>query len=250
MPSKRDVLRIAREQLALDYNCSAGDFDREDNTIVANTLRAGRRMYSNDGCFFKAACFGRGAVVFADPSIHEWCHSYLDGVDGVWLFGIPRLNAYEKKLGEFGHELADMHHFYLPDMEKHPVTEIAPVKWFKKEEILQFKDDKRFAEAFSFSESQPDVLGLAAYEGDTIIGMAGASADSKTLWQIGIDVTPKYRGLGLGTYLVNLMKQEVLRHGVVPFYGTAESHIHSQNIALSAGFFPAWVEAYSKKKGT
>jgi len=30
--------------------------------------------------------------------------------------------------------------------------------------------------------------------------------------------------------------------------GTVESHFHSQNIAISAGFFPAWAELYSRAK--
>ena len=83
---------------------------------------------------------------------------------------------------------------------------------------------------------------------DKIIGMAGASADSETMWQIGIDVLPEYRGRGIGTNLVTLLKNEVLKRGKIPFYGTVESHLNSQNIAISAGFFPAWAELYSKIK--
>jgi hypothetical protein len=77
------------------------------------------------------------------------------------------------------------------------------------------------------------------------MGMAAASADSETLWQIGIDVLPSFRGLGLGTALVSLLTAEVLRRDKVPFYGTAGSHFHSQNIAINAGYFPAWAELYS-----
>ena len=79
------------------------------------------------------------------------------------------------------------------------------------------------------------------------MGMAGASEDSKTLYQIGIDVLPGYRGKGIGTNLVVILKQELLRRGKVPFYGTSVSHMGSRNIAINAGFFPAWVELYSKK---
>lgn len=77
--------------------------------------------------------------------------------------------------------------------------------------------------------------------------MAGASEDSKTLYQIGIDVLPEYRGKGIGTNLVALLKQELLKRGKIPFYGTAVSHIISKNTAINAGFFPAWAEVYSRK---
>jgi predicted GNAT family acetyltransferase len=60
------------------------------------------------------------------------------------------------------------------------------------------------------------------------MGMAGASEDSKTLYQIGINVLPKYRGKGIGTNLVALLKQELLKRGKVPFYGTSVSHIISK----------------------
>jgi GNAT superfamily N-acetyltransferase len=68
------------------------------------------------------------------------------------------------------------------------------------------------------------------------------------MWQIGIDVLPKYRSCGIGKNLVILLKNEILKRGKIPFYGTVESHFHSQNIAVSAGFFPAWAELYSKAK--
>ena len=72
--------------------------------------------------------------------------------------------------------------------------------------------------------------------------MAGCSADTPDMWQVGIDITDKYRGKGFGTYLVTLLKNEILRRGKLPFYGTSLSNLHSQNIALNCGFFPAWIE--------
>lgn len=66
--------------------------------------------------------------------------------------------------------------------------------------------------------------------------------------QVGIDVLPEYRGRGIGTNLVILLKNEILKRGKIPFYGTAESHFHSQNIAINAGFFSAWSELYSREQ--
>ena len=34
----------------------------------------------------------------------------------------------------------------------------------------------------------------------------------------------------------------ILRQGILPFYGTAASHLASQRTALAAGFLPAWAE--------
>ena len=72
--------------------------------------------------------------------------------------------------------------------------------------------------------------------------MAGCSADTPELWQIGIDVQEQYRGRGIGTYLVTLLKNETIRRGKIPFYGTSLSNLPSWRIALNSGFFPAWIE--------
>lgn len=123
----------------------------------------------------------------------------------------------------------------------------AKIRWVEKDEILQFEDDSRFNQAFTFGDNAPDVLGVAALDGDIIMGMAGSSKDSKTLYHIGIDVLPEYRGKGIGANLVAILKQEILRRGKIPFYGTSVSHMVSRNVAINAGFFPAWVELYSKR---
>lgn len=168
--------------------------------------------------------------------------------DAAWLFEYPKLRHIDNKLQEFGHEIADVHHYYLPNGNFKSIETIANVKWYERDEILQFKNDYRFSEAFAFDENHLDVLAVAAFDGDSIIGMAGASEDSETMWQIGIDVMDEHRGKGIGTNLVILLKNEILKRGKVPFYGTVESHFHSQNIAINAGFFPAWAELYSKVK--
>ena len=50
--------------------------------------------------------------------------------------------------------------------------------------------------------------------------------------------------------LTALLKDELLRRDLVPFYGTAESHLASQNVALGAGFRPGFAYLYAKPKGT
>ena len=58
---------------------------------------------------------------------------------------------------------------------------------------------------------------------------------------------PDVRGQGIGTLLVSLLSRQLQSQGVLPFYGTAMSHIASQRLALRAGFFPAWTELTTER---
>lgn len=247
MYTKGEIFKEAKLQLAIDYNCSISDLEKEGNTVTKNMLLEGRRIYESDGCFLKILCLKGRAVISASPEIIPWCSEKLLKMDGAWFFEYPKLRFIDKKLNEFGHEIADIHEYFLPDPK---VTVSKPdfkVKWYEKNEILKFKGDDRFDEAFAFDENHPDMLSVAAFDGDRIMGMAGASSDSSKMWQIGINVLPEYEGRKVGTGLVSLLKDEVLRRGKVPFYGTAQSHLNSKNVAYNAGFFPAWVEMHSNK---
>ena len=116
------------------------------------------------------------------------------------------------------------------------------IKKYNQEEILQFKDDDRFDEAFCFSEESPDVLAVAAIIDDEIVGKAGASADSPSFWQIGINVNKNFEGRHIASGLVSMLKADILQKGIVPYYGTSFSNLASQHVAAKAGFEVAWVE--------
>ena len=47
--------------------------------------------------------------------------------------------------------------------------------------------------------------------------------------------------------LVTELKNELLRRGILPFYGTSPSHLASQRLALGAGFVPAWAELVTSR---
>lgn len=249
MYTKTEIINIAKKQFALDYNCKLSDFEKEGNTITENKLLEGRRIYESDGCFLKIICIWGRAIISSDEKMIPWLEGNLLKRQADWLFDCYKFRMIDKKLREFGHEIDDTHHYFLPNPAAVEVKPKTTIKWFEKEDILQFKGDARFDEAFVFDDNYSDILGVAAFDGDNIMGMAGASEDSKTLYQIGINVIPEYRGKGIGTNLVALLKQEVLKRGKVPFYGTSESNIASNGIAVSAGFFPAWAELHSRKLG-
>ncbi|MGN1117973.1 MAG: hypothetical protein ACI4RU_05120 [Acutalibacteraceae bacterium] len=48
-------------------------------------------------------------------------------------------------------------------------------------------------------------------------------------------------------WLIEALTSEILSRGIVPFYGTALSHLASQNTALKAGFAPAFCELTTRR---
>jgi len=84
-------------------------------------------------------------------------------------------------------------------------------------------------------------------DGEEIIGMAGASADCETMWQIGIDVLPDYRRQGVASALTSRLALEVMVRGKVPFYCAAWCNIKSVRNAIRSGFRPRWVEITARK---
>ena len=90
------------------------------------------------------------------------------------------------------------------------------------------------------------MLAVCAVDGETILGMASVTRDCERLWQIGVNVTEEGRGKGVGSYVTSLLKEEVLRRGILPTYATVESHIKSQKVAFQAGFEPVIYELFSE----
>ena len=104
----------------------------------------------------------------------------------------------------------------------------------------------QWSNALSDKRPHLDVLGVGAYDGDTLIGFAGCSADCDSMWQIGIDVLPDYRRQGIASALTARLALECLERGKVPFYCAAWSNLPSVRNAIKAGFRPAWVELTAK----
>ena len=78
--------------------------------------------------------------------------------------------------------------------------------------------------------------------------MAAASLDSPLFWQIGAQVLPEYREQGIATNLVGLLKDETLRRGAIPYFGSFSSHSVSQSVGYAAGFFPCWSKIVSSPR--
>lgn len=268
--TKQQIIARAKAQVALEYSCAPDAFDGDGNIITVSRLNEGRREYRPGAHFLSMASFGRGAVITADERIHSWLAEYLESEDepiqGHWLFEHHRLSAIDAECRKYGKKISGTFHMYLPDERIGVSVFDVKVKWYEQDEIIPFYGNEQgvrtdnsgekpvckiFPNALSPAPNphRPDMLAVAAYDGDLMTGMAGASADTPDMWQIGIDILPGYRGRGIAAQLVTQLKNEVLRQGFLPFYGTSLSNLGSQNVARASGFYPAWIEATTEEPG-
>lgn len=248
MFTKEQIRKELLNQLAIDYNCKPEDFDSGENVLTLSAKNKGRREYSDNAPFFSMVTLGQNAIISADEKLHPFLKEYIKDKTGFWIFGENILYQIQVELSKYEKLLSQSHHMFLPDTKPLNFKPDFEVKWFEEKDIGQFYGDNRFPNAFceKYEPKRPDLLGVCAIIDGEIAGMAGCSADSKIMWQIGIDVMPQYRGKGIGTALVGILKDEIFKRGAIPFYGTAPTNIHSKNIALNCGFYPAWTEISSK----
>ncbi len=231
-------------QLALEYNAKPEDFTANRATVTTPAKPDGVRLYSHELPFFQMASTGSGVVITANEVLHPFLKEFTGDTERFkhpyWLFELPHLLCIERELNKYDYTLSSTFHMFLPG-KPHKVrvmSDAFTLKWFDKTSVKTLYPNTDF----------PDVLALAAYDGDEIAALAGASADTDALWQVGIDVKERYRGHGLGTTLVSLLCDRIEALGKTPFYGTVLANLHSQNIALNTGFYPAWVEISSFKR--
>ncbi len=249
--TKQEIRTRLKHQLAIDYNCDPGDFDQEETVLTLPAANPGRRRYISGTHFLSMVTLGGNAVISADEQIHPFLKEFAAGRPGFWLFEHENLLSLEAELSRCGRHLWQTHHMFLPRTELLGWRPDFPVRWYQEGEMEAFYGDERFPNAICQPKDpgRPDTLAVAAVIGGETAGLAGCSADTETMWQIGVDVGKKYRGRGVGAMLVGLLKDESLRRGRLPFYGTSLSNLHSWNIALNCGFFPAWVEIETKEGG-
>jgi len=238
----REMIHIVQQQLALDLNCVPEDLKGEQDMILFRETRdnPGRRPFPRGEQHFEMLSMGRSIVVSATPKILEYVKPLLQGKGRDEAFSLPFI---------CGHSL-----YYLPDLAQ--IQLLAPPEGYsyetvEQEDIPALYRHEGFQHGLQYDPEhlRPDVLASLAKKDGFPVGIAGASRDCAMMWQVGMDVLPSHRGHGLASYLISRLTLETLHRGFVPYYETASSNIASQRVAHRAGFYPAWMCAYSGRFG-
>lgn len=234
------------KQLAIDYNASLEEIQSDQNVLTRKEKKTGARITGSEESLLQVGVYHEKLLITARDEVYDWCEKHLLKCQSVeWFSETGMLYKLNQMLKDYDQYVADEHHYYLPVENTQTLSYDYPIRWYDKDELNQFIDDERFDEALLFGQEVDNVLAVCVVEEEEILGMAGCTNDGPKLWQIGVNVTDKGRGKGIGTYVTWLLKNRILEMGMVPYYGTGESHIKSQKVAIQAGFMPSFYEMYS-----
>ena len=237
-------------QSAIDLCAEAADFEKSENVVVLSQKNERARRYLELPFSCQLVSYGSGIVASVSPEFREITEKYIHTYPAEHLFETPHLHVLNDALLEKGQKICFMAEYFLPDVDilrARTVEDAGPYKM----RLLTQPDFANlylpeWSNALCEKRKHLDVLGIGAYDGERLVGLAGCSADCDTMWQIGIDVLPEYRRRGIASALTSRLAIEILNRGKVPFYCAAWCNIKSVRNAIRSGFRPAWVEMTAK----
>jgi hypothetical protein len=230
-------------------NCSVEDFTRQGSKAFVSSLNEGAKKCYKQKIFCGFAFYGDGLVATVDEAIKPYIEAFMTRHSGFRCFDTPQLIVLNKEFEKYGKSVCHIAEFFLPDMEKKVrINEDITIKIMEGDEISDLYADDRFHMALSYDNTSDkrDVLAVCGYINSELVGIAGASNDSETMWQIGIDVLSSHRRKGVAVTLIKTITDEIISRGKVPYYCTAWSNIASKRSAINSGYKTAWVEMTAK----
>ena len=244
--TNKEILEIALRQSAEDNGCRAEDFLSDKNVVVPFRLGEKARKYYKEPITCNFITYGNNVVAASSDEVADIVKEYVGKFEFYHCFETPNMNWLIERIEKLGHKGCFMAEFFLPDNEKMPVLECPYATRILGPEDFKALYLPQWSNALCSARKELDVLGMGAYDGDKLVGFAGASADCDDMWQIGVDVLPEYRRNGIASALTNMLAKEILKRGKVPFYCCAWSNVRSARNAIRSGFVPSWVEVTVK----
>ena len=246
--TNEEILKIAMEQSAIDLGAQADDFEKSENVVVLSKRSDLARRYLNLPFSCQIVSYGNNAVASVSPEFYELTKEYINSYPIEHLFETPNLHVLNDALVAKGQKICFMAEYFLPDLSALRALDCPyELKILTQEDFADLYLPT-WSNALCEKRRELDVLGVGAYDGERLVGLAGASADCETMWQIGVDVLPAYRKKGVASALTSRLALEILARGKVPFYCCAWSNIASARNAIRSGFRPSWVEMTAKSK--
>ena len=240
--TNKEIFDIAMRQSAYDLNAKASDFLLDTNVVVKSGIGALAKKYYEEPIACNFVSYGSNIVASVKEEYYDIVEKYLRKFEFYHCFETPNLHWLDERMKKHGYRVCFMAEYFLPDVN---VLKRRECSYHLR--VLEQKDFENlylpaWGNALCKERKQLDVLGIGAYDGEKLIGLAACSADCEDMWQIGVDVLPDYRRQGIASSLTSNLAVEIMDRGKVPFYCCAWSNLKSLKNALRSGFVPGWVE--------
>ena len=244
--TNQEVWRIALEQSAVDCHCDAKDFLQDKPIITQSQPHPKARKYLPLPFACDLVSYGNNIVAQTSQALAPVVSEYVQKYPVAHALETPHLHALDDLLRPHGLKVCFMAEYFLPDVDA-----IRPLPCPYDLRVLHQADFQglylpQWSDALCEDRKELDVLGVGAYEGEKLIGLAGCSADCEEMYQIGVNVLPEYRRQGVASALTSRLALEILAVEKVPFYCAAWCNLKSVRNAMKCGLRPAWVEVTAR----
>ena len=239
----QEIIATAMRQSAADCSCSEEDFRRNANVVTESLPNENASRYMTVPHICALYTYGTNVVASCRADLIPEVTDFLNRQSTAYrCFETPAIYELNRILEKADARVAWMHNAYLPDPDLIYGTEL-PCAYETRElhpEDFAGLYVPEWSNALCKDRKELDMLGVGAYDGGRLIGLAACSADCPEMWQIGIDVLPEYRRQGIACALTNRLARAILVCGKVPFYAAAWANVRSVKNGIRSGFRPAW----------
>lgn len=237
--------------LSIDYDCDQADLLRPRTIVKESRLCVGRRRFLLRDQNLSIVTIGNGVVVSCDASRLEWMQQHLGPMNRDEVFSPAAVSMLSSFLEDEGQSLAGPDLKYAcanSTFRDAQIPEGICVDTLCGDKVHALYEFLGFDHALQYRQEteRPDVFASVARQDGEVVGIAGASADCDFMWQVGIDIIDSLRNCGVGKALLSQLTRAILDTGIIPYYSTASSNIASRALAVSVGYWPAWVEMYAR----
>lgn len=246
------LLQTIRKVLAANLACHEDNFTKDGTFISVAEIREGRMKFPLREKSLSIVTMGNSVNISCSADRIDWAQKYLGILTREQLFSASTIAQIQHYVERDRQWIAGPVQKYVcsrDDLKPFFVPEEIRVTLVGREDISSLYTHDQFYHALSYQaqSDRPDVLASMAEHQGNVIGIAGASADCEVMWQIGVDILAEYQGRGIGKALVGTLTRALCKRGIIPYYSTTVSNLQSRQLASSLGYWPAWIELYTKE---
>jgi GNAT superfamily N-acetyltransferase len=251
---QKSALNTVKKVLTADFACDERDFDEEGVIIRQAREIEGARRFPLPEKFLAVVSMGTGVVICCSAGRRRWTKANLGQLARDRIFDISTIARVQNYVSRDHQEIRLELKFICTSETFRPYApgkdiELNPIEG---EHLQRFYKNNLFPNALGYADNpeRPHMVAVVASCGGETAGVAAATADCDLMWQIGVDTLPAYRQRGIAKATVSALTEILLSKAILPYYSTRAVNIASQRTALSLGYFPAWVELYSRELKT